>query len=128
MGIDTSPGKRRSIITLVLIVLAVSGAHHWWAGHIQSRLGEQMAALAQPGDIRMLSSQSCAICATTRLWLQQHGVTHAECFIETDKQCAALFEALRAPGTPVMWVRGQAQVGFDARRVIDALGRATPPG
>jgi glutaredoxin len=118
--------KRRSIFGLVLLVLAVSAASQWWAARMQANLGEQMAALARPGDIRMLSSRTCAICTVTRQWLQQHGVTHAECFIETDPHCAAQFEATLAPGTPVLLVRGRPQVGFDAQRVIDALGRSLP--
>jgi glutaredoxin len=116
-----SAPSRRSIVGLVLLVLAVSAATQWWAGHTQSRTGEQLAALAQPGDIRMLSSRTCAYCTVARQWMQQHGVRFSECFIETDKDCAALFEAARAPGTPVLVVRGQAQLGFDARRVLDAL-------
>lgn len=118
--------QRRSIFGLVLMVLAVSAASQWWAARSQARLGEQMAALARPGDIRMLSSRTCAICVAARQWLQQHGVTHAECFIETDQDCAAQFKATLAPGTPVLLVRGRPQVGFDAQRVIDALGRAVP--
>ena len=82
-----------------------------------------MAALAQTGDIQMLSSNTCAYCAVARQWMQQHGVAFGECFIDTDKSCAAQFEAARAPGTPVVLVRGQPQVGFDAQRVLGALRR-----
>jgi glutaredoxin len=82
-----------------------------------------MAALARPGDIRMLSSRSCVYCIAARQWMQQHGVGFSECFIETDEACAAQFEAARAPGTPLLLVRGQAQLGFDVQRVLDSLGR-----
>jgi hypothetical protein len=58
--------------------------------------------------------------------LQQHDVAFSECFIEKDLACAARFEALRAPGTPMLLVRGQAQTGFDAQRVLDALSRGAP--
>jgi glutaredoxin len=77
--------------------------------------------LAAPGDIRMLSSTTCAYCAAARHWLQQHGVRFGECFIETDADCAAQYQAARAPGTPVLLVAGQAQLGFNAQRVHDAL-------
>lgn len=116
--------SRRSIFGLVLLLLGVSATTQWWAGHSQASLGDKMAALAQPGDIRMLSSTTCAYCAAARRWMQQHGVAFSECFIETDTACAAQFEASRAPGTPVLLVRGQPQVGFDAQRVLDALSRA----
>ncbi len=118
--------SRRSIAVLVLLVLGVGAANQWWVGRHQSGLGESMAALAQPGDIHMLSSQTCAICVETRWWLQRHHVRFTECTIETDSACAAQFEAVRAPGTPVLLVRGQPQLGFDAQRVIDALRRGGP--
>jgi glutaredoxin len=117
----------RSILGLVVLVVAVSAASQWWAGHSQARLGEKMAALAGPGDIQMLSSSTCAVCTVARQWLQQHQVAFSECFIEKDAACSARFEATRAPGTPVLLVRGQAQVGFDAQRVLEALDRSAPP-
>ena len=58
--------------------------------------------------------------------MQQHDVPFSECFIERDTACAAQFEAARAPGTPVLLVRGQALVGFDAQRVRDTLSGAAP--
>ncbi len=115
------PRKQRSILGLVVLVLVVGAATQWWAGHSQARLGAKMAALARPGDIQMLSSTTCAFCTVARQWLQQHGVAFSECFIEKDAACAARFEAVLAPGTPVLLVRGQAQTGFDARRVLKSL-------
>ena len=118
--------NRRSIIVLVVLVLGISTANQWWVGRHEASQGERLAALAQPGDLHMLSSQTCAICREARLWLQRHQVRFSECIIETDAACAAQFEASRAPGTPVMLVRGQPQLGFDAQRIIDTLGRAAP--
>ena len=86
-----------------------------------------VAALARPGDVRMLSSTTCGYCKMARQWMQQHGVAFSECFIETDTACAAQFDAARAPGTPLLMVRGQPQVGFDAQRVLGTLSRAAKP-
>jgi len=113
--------SRRSFLGLAVVIVVAGGLSQWWAGHSQQRLAEQLAARAKPGDIRMLSSTTCAYCTVARRWMQAHGVPFSECFIETDKDCAAQFEATRSPGTPVVLVRGQPQVGFDARRVLDAL-------
>lgn len=118
--------SRSSIFGLVVLVLAVGAATQWWAGHSQARLGEKLSALAKPGDIQMLSSTTCAYCSVARQWMRQHEVAFDECFIETDASCAARFEALRAPGTPVLLVRGQPQTGFDAQRVLNALSRGAP--
>jgi glutaredoxin len=119
--------SRGSIFGLVLMLLVVSAATQWWAGRSQAQLGDKLAALAQPGDIRMLSSTTCAYCKLARQWMQQHGVAFSECFIETDTACAAQFDAARAPGTPLLMVRGQPQVGFDAQRVLGTLSRAAKP-
>jgi glutaredoxin len=115
--------RRRSLLGLAALVLGVGAAARWWAGRSQAGLGEALAARAAPGDIRLLSSTTCAYCTAARRWLQQHRVPFSECFIETDAACAAAFAALGAPGTPVVVVSGRPQLGFDAQRVLDALTR-----
>ncbi len=84
-------------------------------------VGQQVAALARVGDIRMLSSDSCAICVVARGWLQENKVPFSECSIERDAACREAFEATHSPGTPVMVVRGLPQVGFDPQRVLHRL-------
>jgi hypothetical protein len=51
-------------------------------------------------------------------------VPFAECFIETDGACRQDFNALGAPGTPVLVVRGRAQLGFSPEQVSQTLQRA----
>jgi glutaredoxin len=113
--------SKRSLFGLVALVLAVSAASQWWTGRHEQRLGEQVAALAQPGDLRMLSSETCAICTVARGWFTEHRVPFGECLIERDAQCRADFDATRSPGTPVIVVRGVPQVGFNPERVHAAL-------
>jgi glutaredoxin len=113
--------SRKSLIGLIAVVMMVGAAGQWWAAHRQGAVGEQVAQLAKAGDIRMLSSTTCAICTTTRAWFTRHDVKFDECFIENDTDCAALFEATRSPGTPVLLVRGVPQVGFNAERLRDSL-------
>lgn len=108
---------------LAIVVLIAAFASQWWAGRQHAQLGRQVAALAQPGDIEMLSSTTCAICASARAWFQANGVRFGECFIETDAACAARFDAARSPGTPVIVVRGVAQIGFDPQRLKESLSR-----
>jgi glutaredoxin len=111
----------RQLLGLALLVLAVGGASQWWAGRQQAALGAEVAALAQPGDIRMLSSATCAICAAARQWFVANQIPFTECTIEHDSACRAAFEASTAPGTPVLLVRGQAIVGFAPARLRAAL-------
>ncbi|HMC15028.1 MAG TPA: glutaredoxin family protein [Albitalea sp.] len=85
------------------------------------RLGRQVADEARSGDIVMVSSVTCPYCKEAREWFTEHKVTFSECFIETEPACAEAYNALQAPGTPVLVVRGQRQRGFDARRVAAAL-------
>ncbi len=113
--------SKRSLLGLVLLVMAVSLASTWWTSRFKSDIGRRMAELAQPGDIRMLSSETCGICAEARLWLKAHDVAFSECTIERDPVCRSSFEALRAPGTPVMQVRQKTLLGFDPAQMLAAL-------
>lgn len=112
---------RRSIAVLVALLLATGAATQWWQGRSQTRLGERLAGLAQPGDIHMLSSLTCTYCTAARLWLTEHRVHFDECFIERDTQCQTVYAATGARGTPTLLVRGQVQLGFDGERVLAAL-------
>lgn len=109
--------SRRSLFGLVVLILAISVASQWWGHRQEATLGARVAALAGPGDLLMLSSDTCGICTAARGWFQQHGVAFEECFIERDAACKARFDALRAPGTPVILVRGQPELGFSPSRL-----------
>ncbi len=113
--------SRTSLVMLAVLVLAISAASTWWAGRHEASLGEQVAALVQPGDIRMLSSETCSVCVVARAWFAEHRVAYSECTIERDAACKAAFEATQAPGTPVLMVRGRPLVGFNPERLRDSL-------
>jgi hypothetical protein len=53
--------------------------------------------------------------------MTENRVPFTECSIERDAACAAEFAATASPGTPVMLVRGQPQVGFSAERLLGSL-------
>ncbi|MCY7316637.1 MAG: glutaredoxin family protein [Rubrivivax sp.] len=110
-----------------MLLLLISAASSWWGRQQQRTLGQQVAALALPGDIRMLSSETCAVCTVARRWFTEHRVPFSECLIERDAACRAEHQALRAAGTPVLLVRGQPQLGFSPERIQAAL-KATVPG
>ena len=112
---------RRTLLGLAVWLLLVSSVSRWWVGHQERQLGEQVAALAQPGDIRMLSSETCAICVQARSWFTEHRVAFSECLIERHEACRQAYEAQQAPGTPVIVVRGRAQLGFSPQRLQAAL-------
>ena len=94
-----------------------------WTG---ARAGVQVAAQAKPGDIFMISSVTCSYCERARAWFTEHRVPFTECMIERDSRCAATYTALMAPGTPVLLVRGQRLVGFNARAVAQTLVGSLP--
>lgn len=118
--------RLRSALGLAAAVVVAGAALqglHAWSG---ARAGERVAAQAKPGDIHMISSVTCSYCAQARAWFTDHRVPFTECLIERDSRCAAVYTALMAPGTPVLLVRGQRLVGFNAQAVADAVSRPTP--
>ncbi len=115
------PPSARSLLGLALLLLAVGTASAWWTQRQQGQLAREVAALARPGDIRMLASDHCGVCLSARRWFQAHGVAYSECSIERDAACRQAFEAARAPGTPVMLVRGVPQLGFNPQALRAAL-------
>ena len=118
--------KHRSILVLVLIVLTAAAGMQMLGRWTAARLGPQVAALAKPGDIQMIASVTCVYCAQARAWFNANHVPFSECEIERDARCAAAYNALMAPGTPVLVVRGQRLLGFNAQAVADALLAPTP--
>ena len=89
----------------------------------QERRWREVAQAAVPGDILMLSSQTCPFCEQARIQLSERRVPFRECFIERDADCAAAYQAALAPGTPTLIVRGRRIVGFDVERLAQALSR-----
>jgi glutaredoxin len=111
----------RRFASLALLLIAVWGgtqAMQLWSAR---QLGSEAAANAKPGDIQMISSVTCVYCAKARAWFTEQKIPFSECFVERDAVCAAQYNGLLAPGTPVIVVRGQPQIGFSSQRVVDAL-------
>ncbi|HJV60546.1 MAG TPA: glutaredoxin family protein [Albitalea sp.] len=113
----------RRIAPLALLVLAGWIGVQLLGSFGSERIGRELAANAKPGDIMMLSSDTCEYCKQARAWLKAHQVQFGECSIERDAACKATYDALQAPGTPTLVVRGERQVGFSAERVAQALRR-----
>lgn len=111
----------RALFGLAATVAVFTGVSHWWGQRDAGEVGAEVAARARPGDIRMLSSETCSICTVARRWFDKHQVAYSECFIERDAACRQAFDATRSPGTPVLLVRGVPQVGFRPERVRAAL-------
>ena len=116
--------RRRELWALAGFVALSWALQQWWIGHRADALGPQVAALAQPGDIHMVSSVTCAVCTKARLWFTEHRVPFTECKIERDSACLAQYRALGAAGTPVIVVRGLPTLGFSADAVLANLQRA----
>ncbi|WP_280151131.1 glutaredoxin family protein [Piscinibacter sp. XHJ-5] len=113
----------RRFVPLLLLVAALWGGVQLLGGVQDERRWREVAQAAAPGDIVMLSSQTCAYCDQARTWLSERGVPFRECVIERDAGCAAAYRAALSPGTPTLIVRGQRIVGFDIDRVAQALKR-----
>lgn len=119
-----TPLRRRSWIRPLLIALAVWVLLQSWQSYHARQAAVSLAALAKPGDIVMLSSETCAYCKAANRFMTQHQIPFSECFIETDVACAERYRAQQSPGTPTLLVRGQRLVGFDPERIAQVLGGA----
>jgi len=117
--------KARSTFWPVILIVLVVGGLVQVAQHFQGeKQGRALRELARPGDIVMLSSKTCYFCTQARNWLDEQRIPYRECFIETDADCAALYRAQMAPGTPTFVLRGQHRVvGFDKDRISQLLTR-----
>ncbi len=80
-----------------------------------------LAQRVRPGDIRMISSETCPYCLAARRFMTQEGIPFQECFIEREEKCLADYQALGAVGTPTLVVRGQPVIGFDRARLLEIL-------
>ena len=106
----------------LLIVIAVAALASWaWRGQVSAQDADLLRQQVRPGDIRMLSSETCGWCLAARRWMTRQAIPFQECFIERDAQCLADYQALGAAGTPTLVVRGQRVVGFDRAGMLAAL-------
>ncbi|MFN3302987.1 MAG: glutaredoxin family protein [Roseateles sp.] len=106
----------------LIVVVAVAAAGSWaWRGHVKAQDAELLVQRVKPGDIRMISSETCGWCTAARRWMQDEGIPFQECFIERDAQCRADYQALGGRGTPTLVVRGQTVLGFDRARIIEIV-------
>ena len=114
-------GLRGSWWSLILIVGAVWGgsqALSWWRN---DQAGRTVQSLAKPGDILMLTTATCPYCAKAREWMSARSVPWQECDVERDQRCALLYQARGAPGVPLMNVKGQWNLGFNALWLSEAI-------
>ena len=117
-----STSRRRPWLRPLVIALAAWAVMQSWQNYRDKQAGVTLASLAQPGDIVMLSSETCAYCKTANRFMTDNGIPFSECFIETDTACADSYRAQQSPGTPTLLVRGERQVGFSPDRIAKALG------
>lgn len=116
------PRPRRSWARPLLIAGAAYVLLVTFQARTDQQAGVALAALAQPGDIVMLSSEACSYCDQARRWLAEHRVPFTECFIEKDPDCADRYREQQSPGTPTLLVRGKRHIGFDPGSITKALG------
>lgn len=120
------PDTRSKLIeygVLAALVGAALAGPAWWRSREDDRLGAELARLARPGDIEMVSSVTCIYCDRARAWLTEHGAPFSECYIERDRACMARYEQLGAAGTPTFMIKGRLLRGYSAPAIVEALRR-----
>ena len=117
----TMENRPRSILTLAALVIGVGLASQGLQTLANSRLAGSVRSTAQQNDIYMMSSITCPYCNQARAWFSENKIPFRECFIERDEACASQYQALMAPGTPTLVVRGKKLVGFNPRAIQAAF-------
>lgn len=108
---------RRVLMAAAVLLVGLAAAQAWREGSVDA----EIARLARPHDVQMVSSQDCVFCKAAHQWFERRGVPFDECFIERDADCLRRYQAHGSPGTPLIFVRGQAQRGLSPPRIRDAL-------
>ena len=99
--------RLRSTLGLLALVLAVTAGASLTRLVESDRVGHDVAALARPGDIEMIASDTCAYRSKARAWFHAHDVPFTECSIERDTACANRFRRADGAGHPLFFVRGR---------------------
>lgn len=113
--------RRHQWWVLAGIMLVFVGGSKGWSWWTQERAASTARELAKPGDITMYSTESCIYCAKAADWLDSHQVPWQECDVELNDVCRQTYESQGSPGTPLMHVKGQWRLGFDAQWLSQAL-------
>lgn len=113
---------RQWLVPGLVIALAYLGLQ-WWQGRQADGVGQQLAAVARPGDILMYSTDTCVYCHRAMAQMDRWAVPYAVCDIDRNATCAQTYRQAGAPGTPLMKVKEQWQLGFSAEGVLAALQR-----
>ncbi|WP_294635396.1 glutaredoxin family protein [uncultured Aquabacterium sp.] len=119
---NTRP-RRKSWLSLLVLLAVVAGASEGWSRWRDRDIAQAVRSGAAPGEIEMFTTQTCPYCAQARYWLDRHDISWRECNVDTTPSCRTRFEAQGAPGVPLMHVRGQWHLGFDARWLAEAVRR-----
>lgn len=110
------------LAALALLVALVWGATQWRSLRKEdASVAQSLAAISRPGEILMISSETCVHCKLARRWLTVHNVAFRECVIERDAPCAQRYRALYAPGTPLLVVRDRVLRGFSPQAILAVL-------
>ena len=119
--------RQRPWLTLLLVVGLATAATTLWQRHRSSDDLQAIARLAGPGDLFLSSATWCGWCTRAKQQLDAQRVAYGVCEIDLDAACKARFNALTArlgrSGTPIVLVRGEPQLGFDAAQVRARLER-----
>ena len=121
IGFVTMENRPRSLLVLAALVIGIGLAAEGLQILANNRLAASVRSRADQNDIYMVSSVTCPYCAQARAWFSENKIPFRECYIERDEQCASKYQALLAPGTPVLLVRGRKLVGFSPRAIETAL-------
>lgn len=106
------------LAVIMLVFVGGSKGLRWWT---QEKAATMVKAHATAGDITMYATASCIYCVKARIWMADHQVPWQECDVELNAICRQTYASQGSPGTPLMQVKGQWHLGFDAEWLSRAI-------
>lgn len=80
----------------------------------------------EPKNVVVYSTSTCSYCGLVKTYLMERGVQFEEYDVSADKEKAReMMAKSRQRGVPVIDIDGTVIVGFDRRRIDEALSRSS---
>jgi glutaredoxin len=111
------------LIKLLALGLIVFGAVDWM---INNPSAPSLVTDAAAAEVEIYTTTYCAECKKAKAYMNKNGIAYIEYDVENDIELRKQFYARGGRGVPLLFVKGERMVGFNAERLETLL--RTPEG